>query len=431
MSFYSAFTQVLNAFSYLYLCYIFYALFFKRKSSIVATVVYFFLATCACACSLVFLRGTIWNFLAIIVIGFTMTFLFECKLIYKLLFWALIYGIQTTCESTVSSLMSAYLGTYLAINGGQLFFIGMMFSKVLIFLVILIIRMKKRRGMGVYLKKSNIGLLLLPLGTLVTYTFQAITAFENPDLSKIGWILNVLSCIILGFSNIVLFDFIDSLYKNAVNESRMGAALELIEAQKEQYKTMLEHNRDIMKIEHDNKNFCIGLIADMQAQRYDEVVEKLRESQSLSIEREMLSSSIVSFIADIKRKTVEDSGIKINCEHSAGDFGISATDMAIVLGNAIDNAIEACRKIKSEGEKIIEVIVKQKNGNVIIVVKNPIDSKIDVGKLETKKENSRYHGFGIISMNQIAEKYNGEVMFSCEDGVFTTSIIMNNIKIDE
>ncbi len=431
MDFFNITVQTINAFSYLYLLYLFFGVFFTRKAETLTTIGYFVFATCACTCSLVFLRGTIWNFLAVIVIGFTLTFLFECKILYRLLFWALIYGIQTACESAVGVLMSSYFGTYTALNEGPLFFIGMMFSKVLIFLVILIIRMKKRRGMGVYINKSNIIMILLPLGTLVTFTFQAVTAFENPEVSKTIWYLVVLSCSILGFSNILLFDFIDTLYKNTVNESRVGAALELIEAQRDQYQAMLIHNRNIMKIEHDNKNFCIGLIADMQAQRYDEVVEKLRESQSLSIEREMLSSNIVSFIADIKRKTVEDSGIKINCEHSAGDFDISATDMAIVLGNALDNAVEACRQIKSEGEKSIDVLVKQKNGNVIIVVKNPTDSKIDVGKLETKKENSRYHGFGIISMKQIAEKYNGEVMFSCEDGVFTTSIIMNNVKVDE
>ena len=428
MELFNVISQVINAFTYLYLCYIFYTIFFRTKYSAVHIATYIVLSTAVCTASLVFLRGTIWNFLLIVAIGFSMTFLFNCKFKYKLVFWAIIYGIQTLCESGVGSIMSLLYGSYTAFNEGIIFVIGMMASKILILMVVFIIRTKKQKGLNIHLKGKNIGIFLFPIGTLTVYTFQALTMLDTPAPSLGIVIFTLISCFILGFSNIILFDFIDSLYKNAVNESRMGAALELIEAQRDQYQTMLEHNRDIMKIEHDNKNFCIGLISDLKEGRVDSAIDKLTEAHNISAEKQALSGDVISSIVSIKRKIALEKNVDIIYNHShKGELFVQATDLAIVLGNALDNAIEACCKVESQEKKTVELFVTFKNGSIVMVIKNPVSSKVDVSALTSNKNNAKYHGYGIISMKQIAEKYNGEVVFSCENDLFTTSIILKNI----
>lgn len=432
MEIFNVISQVINAFTYLYLCYIFYTIFFRTKYSAVHTATYLILATAACATSLVFLRGTIWNFLLLIVFCFSMTFLFDCKFKYKLAFWAIIYGIQCIGESIVGNVMSLIYGTHSAFQDGLLFVLGMMASKLFVLMIIFVIRIKKQKGLNIYLKKTNIGLFLLPIGTLTTYTFQTFMLIENPDPPIHVWIFTLLSCFMLGFSNILLFDFIDSFCKNAVNESRVGAALELIQAQREQYQAMLEHNKDIMKIEHDNKNFCIGLISDLKEGRVEAAIDKLTEAHNISAEKQALSGDIISSIVSIKRKLAMEKNVDIIYNHGhKGELFVQATDLAVILGNALDNAIEACCKMESQEKKMVNLFVTFKNGSVVMVIKNPVSNSVDVSALTTDKNNSKYHGYGIISMKQIAEKYNGEVMMSCEDGIFTTSIVMNNKNDDE
>ena len=221
----------------------------------------------------------------------------------------------------------------------------------------------------------------------------------------------------------------NNIYKNTVNESRMGAALELIDAQREQYQAMLEHNRDIMKIEHDNKNFCIGLITDLKEGRVEDAISKLTEAHDLSMGKQSFSGDTVSTIVSIKRKLAQENNIEIVYDRSyKGELFVQATDLAVILGNALDNAIEACCKIENPEDKTVKLIVSYKNDSIVMLIKNPVSSSVDASNLITDKNDAKIHGFGIISMKQIAEKYNGDVIFSCDDGVFTIRIIFNNVK---
>jgi sensor histidine kinase YesM len=66
------------------------------------------------------------------------------------------------------------------------------------------------------------------------------------------------------------------------------------------------------------------------------------------------------------------------------------------------------------------------NDNVYITVTNPVIGNIDIENMQTQKQNSASHGFGIISMRTIAEKYDGEIIFECENGVFRVTITLRN-----
>ena len=132
-------------------------------------------------------------------------------------------------------------------------------------------------------------------------------------------------------------------------------------------------------------------------------------------------------MVDIKKQTALDLGIEIDFEYREPQkLLIPSVDMSIILGNAIDNAIEATHKLSDTSKKRIRLFVALKNDTVIITIKNPTISEIDPNNLTTEKEERENHGFGIISMKQIAAKYNGEVLFSYNNGVFVTSIIMRN-----
>ena len=232
----------------------------------------------------------------------------------------------------------------------------------------------------------------------------------------------------------VINNYIDSLYKNTINEGRIMAANEMIANQTTQYQALINHNKEIMKIQHDNKNFYIGLISELKDGKTDDVIAQLTEKYHIYNTELQNNGNIVFTLVNSKKQYIAEKNIKISAEYyGLQNISILPTDLAILLGNALDNAIESCELCQDEEQKTIDLLITLKNENIVIIIKNPTVTDIDVAELSTNKKDLRFHGYGIISMKQIASKYNGDVFLSCENRIFTTSIILNNstTKFDE
>ena len=227
----------------------------------------------------------------------------------------------------------------------------------------------------------------------------------------------------------IVFDYIDSIYLHAVDKEKIAVANEIITQQTIQYNNLIKHNEDIMKIQHDNKNFNIGLISDLEEGKVSSVIDSLKNANNAYLNKSTYYGNIVYSILDIKRQEAQDRNIDISFEdHNLNQIVIPSTDLAIIIGNALDNAIEECKRIPDTGKKQISMLVSQQNDTIVIIIKNPAADDVNISSLTSKKADSEHHGFGIISMKQVASKYNGEVVFEYENGIFTVSIIMNNIS---
>lgn len=103
---------------------------------------------------------------------------------------------------------------------------------------------------------------------------------------------------------------------------------------------------------------------------------------------------------------------------------INPPDIYSLFGNAIENAIEALSNVE-EDKKTISLMIKQVNKIVIIHLENyyQSDIKIENGLPKTKKDDENYHGFGMLSMKEIVEKYHGNLTFEIDNNIFKLNII--------
>lgn len=104
---------------------------------------------------------------------------------------------------------------------------------------------------------------------------------------------------------------------------------------------------------------------------------------------------------------------------------IDDTDLVCILGNVIDNAVEAERNIE-ESKRRIELHFIRQNQNRIIVCKNTIETSVlkTNPKLQTTKKDPRMHGLGHKIIQEVAEKYHGFVDYSESDDMFCVQIIL-------
>mgnify|MGYP001051122594 FL=1 len=115
---------------------------------------------------------------------------------------------------------------------------------------------------------------------------------------------------------------------------------------------------------------------------------------------------------------------------------IQSYDIGIVIGNALDNAIEACLKVKEpDAEAFIRISSFQKRELFFLKVENSFDGKV-VRKPQnefsvTDKADRENHRIGLANIKSTTEKYQGTMDFRVKDRVFILSVMMKNERREE
>lgn len=108
-------------------------------------------------------------------------------------------------------------------------------------------------------------------------------------------------------------------------------------------------------------------------------------------------------------------------------LGIEAFDLGILLNNALDNAIEACRRMEEDRQRWIHFRGYTKGRMFFIVVENAYDGTVLSGgtdALQTTKAGSGLHGFGMNNMRSCVEKYYGTMQYEAGEEYFVLTIMM-------
>lgn len=105
------------------------------------------------------------------------------------------------------------------------------------------------------------------------------------------------------------------------------------------------------------------------------------------------------------------------------DF-MNPVDLYTIMGNAMDNAMEAVSKFERPHLRIIDVLVHVRQRFLVISITNPMKEppSFEDGLPVSTKEPDGFHGFGIRSIRSTVQKYGGETVIDTGDGFFCLSI---------
>ena len=108
-------------------------------------------------------------------------------------------------------------------------------------------------------------------------------------------------------------------------------------------------------------------------------------------------------------------------------LNIEAFDLGILLNNALDNAIEACKRIGDKQKRFIHIRGYVKGRMFFLVVENSCDERalrVEHGRLQTTKPDHEAHGLGMSNMRSCVEKYYGTMQYEARDGHFILTLMM-------
>jgi two-component system sensor histidine kinase AgrC len=307
--------------------------------------------------------------------------------------------------------------------------------KPLNFLVLRLIQYFGTRGRQEIRFRKLLPLYSLPVLTILLTLSMELFWTDQPTGPR--FVLASASLLALLFANFLLFDLYQRLYREGEAESRVRFLQLQMAHDSERIRQIDEQNQEVRRIAHDMKNLLLPvryhlLQGDVLGgiEVLDQALERLGERQrTVPVTGQSL---IDAFLAN---KNVDALSMDVRIEvHSrfVQPMRVDPMDLCIVLGNALDNAIEAtCRVDGAEARKIRLGLICDL-GVVLVSTDNPITHPVHVegGRVASTKPDQKNHGFGLESIHRIAEKYGGQVTIQTPERRFQLSVLMANRAIE-
>ena len=127
---------------------------------------------------------------------------------------------------------------------------------------------------------------------------------------------------------------------------------------------------------------------------------------------------VVNSVLSAKSAVMEEQGIAFQHRIALpGQLAVEGPDLCAMLGNGLDNAIEACSRLP-EGERNIHLELRADRGLLVCRIANPCREAMTLRDGLPVTSKSSGHGYGLWSVREAAERYGGAMRVACERGTF-------------
>ncbi len=193
------------------------------------------------------------------------------------------------------------------------------------------------------------------------------------------------------------------------------------------YKMLAEQYRQSERLRHDMKNHIIALSALSRNKEWEKLDDYLKnmEGTALDTARDLTGNKAVDAILYQKQRQAEWENIKWECDvRMPKECCINEFDLCVLFGNILDNALEACGRMRGDECRFINIQAKTVKKCFLIEVKNSMDKAEKFTEGCTNKGDSQKHGIGLMNVSDVVDSYNGAVHKEFGKGIFVISILM-------
>lgn len=218
------------------------------------------------------------------------------------------------------------------------------------------------------------------------------------------------------------------LFYNSAMRQELAVMNLLWKKEQEQYRLSKENIALINHKCHDLKH-QIRAIRGASKEDMDKYLAEMENSIRIYESIVKTGNEVLDTILTEKSLYCRERGITVSCvaDGSQMEF-INTVDLYAILGNALDNAIEAVEKFRQQEMRQIDVLIHRQQSFLVIQILNPIPSDSSFVYEEelpvTTKGDRQYHGFGLRSMRYLVKKYDGCLTVGTEDGCFSLKILI-------
>ena len=233
--------------------------------------------------------------------------------------------------------------------------------------------------------------------------------------------------IVLQFYCITLLYLQSALFKKSSMRKELETIQLLWHQQKGQYQLSKETIELINHKCHDLKHQVQAIRAVKDEKERETYLEKIEKSVQIYSAIVITGNEILDTILTEKSLICENSGIHINCVADGSLLAfMNPVDLYTLFGNALDNAIEAVRKLESKEKRVIDIMLYERQSFLMLQIVNPMcgEVKFEDGLPLTTKAKNGYHGYGMKSMLHTIQKYEGHLTTEVKNGCFYFNVML-------
>jgi sensor histidine kinase regulating citrate/malate metabolism len=229
--------------------------------------------------------------------------------------------------------------------------------------------------------------------------------------------------------NVITFALYDAISKTEQELYEKKILEQQNIAYNNQIKLWKDNQKATQTLKHDMKNHLIELkttLANGDYQKLDKYISTMMSS--LEVREEYVKSGNVSVDSILNYKLKEIKSLTDNVTYSItipSDIFVSAFDLNIILGNLLDNSIEALVKCNNSA-RVFNFQMEYAQGIIKISVENSYEGQVHQqnNTFKTTKSDSNLHGIGIESVKNTIAKYNGIIQFDTDGAIFKVKILL-------
>lgn len=190
------------------------------------------------------------------------------------------------------------------------------------------------------------------------------------------------------------------------------------------YRTLNKAYEMNAKLFHDFHNH-IGVLRQLllhqKTERAMQYLDELQTPVQEMADTVWTGDEIVDYLINSKAAIAREYGITYQAQvEFPRHTNLQSADLCAILGNLLDNALEAARQVPALEQRWVRLTIRRINHMLIIKVENRFATPLikNENKLQTSKKESGLHGWGLKSAQAAAEKYDGMVQTSYTDNTF-------------
>lgn len=298
-------------------------------------------------------------------------------------------------------------------------------SNILSYMVVLIISNLKMLKRGTQITCLQwFAVICIPLGTLFS-TFVLMT--QSNEENKIQVFISVAVLFLINFFTFYLYDILIQFYQ----EKMEGKLLKQQNvAYMKQLKIITQAQDHLKLLRHDFRLHVSTLQALIEKGNNEAALAYIQNAyKGIQFTNEYAKTGNIELdsILNYKISEAERLGIQVALSVNVPEeFNFDPVDIVIILGNLLDNAIEATAKVK--GNKEIAISIEFDRNVLYIRVLNTFNGhlKFQGKRLKTTRSDPENHGLGLQSVEKSLEKYSGSMVIDFTDKEFIVDILLYN-----
>lgn len=252
---------------------------------------------------------------------------------------------------------------------------------------------------------------IIPAISVVICCFMVYRSDKSYEQNVIYTFIAMAGIIIINVISIFLLIIEQKVYEQ---KTRQQVMLSAYQQKEKDIESILDMHRQNSKQRHDFKNVILlikELIRDEQYNKATEMIDKYSEGYKNNNLTEIVSDNIVlNYLLNRKINQCREAGIDMACYILGNIAGVDDMDLYILLENLCDNAIEAAGQCEKPS---IKLQIAEDNASMYIDIGNTTKGNVlnNNPHMNTTKKDKNMHGFGIMNIRDIIDKYNGNINY--------------------